>query len=82
MRRSSFDRDFEDLHGRRPAGFIRHEDVRAGRLVSSVSQPGLRLVLGALGLFWTVVTAVVLVAMVAVAVAAVLGFLDPAQLGP
>jgi len=58
MRRlTPFDRDFAALHGRRPrqSDFIRHEDVRAGRIVSGADNPGLRLVLGALGLFWSIV---------------------------
>jgi hypothetical protein len=70
MRRpTSFDRDFADLHGRVPRDqdFIRHEDVRAGRIVSRVDSPGLRLVVGALGLFWAIVLIGVLVVMVVIA---------------
>lgn len=65
MRRlTPFDRDFAALHGRRPreTDFIRHDEVRAGRIVTRVDEPGLRLVLGALGLFWSIVLIGLLIA--------------------
>lgn len=70
MRRlTPFARDFADLHGRPPrqGEFIRHEDVRAGRIVSRVDHPGARLVAGALGLFWGLVILAALAAFLVVA---------------
>lgn len=68
-RQTTFERDFAALHGRKPreGDFIRHEDVRAGRIVSRIDQPGLRLVIGALGLFWSIVLIAVLVVAAVVA---------------
>lgn len=83
-RLTPFDRDFADLHGRepRPSEFIRHEDVRRGRIVSRVDHPGLRLMFGAVGLFWAIVLGVLLIAMIVVAWAMISGALHPAALGP
>lgn len=83
-RQSPFQRDFADLHGRRPRRdeFIRHEEVRAGRLVTRIDKPGLRLVMGALGLFWSLVLLGVLAVMLVVAWAFISGLLHPAHLGP
>lgn len=75
-----FERDYFDLHGRRSERepqFIRQEDVRAGRLVTRIDKPGLRLIFGAVGLFWAIVLSVTLLGMIAVIVAfvaALLGF--------
>ena len=79
-----FQRDFRDLHGRAPrhSDFIHHEDVRDGRLVRRTDRPGLRLVMGALGLWAGIVLLVALAAMVVVTVVLVAGLFDPAQLGP
>lgn len=70
--RSQFQRDLEELHGRGSwrepdPEVIRHEDVRAGRIVTGMDSPGLRLVIGSLGLFWAIVLSVVLVVAVIVA---------------
>jgi hypothetical protein len=82
-RMTPFERDFADLHGRRAREpeIIRHEDVRAGRLVTRIDHPGARLVLGSLGLFWAIVLGVLLLAALGVLGAVVAGALDPAQLG-
>lgn len=78
-RQTTFERDYADLHGRplrSEPEFIRHEDVRAGRLVSRIDRPGLRLVFGAVGLFWAIVLSGALIVMIVVAwafVSAVLG---------
>jgi hypothetical protein len=72
QRQRRFRQDFEDIHGRGSwadvdVEIIRHEDIRAGRIVTGVDSPGLRLVIGALGLFWAIVLIGVLVVMIVVA---------------
>lgn len=83
-KQTSFERDFRDLHGRRPreTEFIRQEDVRSGRLVTRIDQTGTRLVLGALGLFWSIILLGVLVVMLVVGWAFVSALFDPAPLFP
>jgi hypothetical protein len=67
-RMTPFDRDYRDLHGRKPQPeFIRHEDVRRGRIISRIPKhAGLRLSIGALGLFWAPVLLVALCALAVV----------------
>lgn len=83
-RMTTFERDFAKVHGRRPkqSEFIRQEDVRRGRLVTRINNPGARLAIGAVGLFWTLVLGAAVLAMLVVAGAMVWGVLHPAHLGP
>jgi hypothetical protein len=81
-RRSAFDRDFRDLHG----DDIETVEVAPGRYraigpstrigTPPVANAGLRLVVGVVGLFWTIVLSVVLAGMLILAGVAVWALLS------
>jgi hypothetical protein len=80
-RPTAFERDFANLHGHRP-GFAPEQIVTTLRPSRwrGVAYPGVRLVLGSLGLFGVIVFGVILLGMVTVGGVALWAFLNPAPL--